>query len=225
MMFAEYFSEEAISGFFIPYAYDPMMVYMGVIAIMTASSLGLPIPEEVTLVSCGLIAYMARNPDQYPPPYPGAEGVDLYTLAIICFLAVILSDLLIFYLGKYFGRKIIEKPFFQNMIGEKNFAKIDKWFSKYGHYTCGIFRFTPGARFPGHMSCGMMGVPTYKFLLIDGTVALITVPTQVLLVAFYGEVILSKFKEFKLYLFGTLALIAIVYFIVKKINKKKITNS
>ncbi len=224
-MFSEYFSDEALSAFFLQYAYDPTIVYLGIIAIMTASSLGLPLPEEVTLVSAGLIAYMARNPDKYPPPTPGAEGVDLYTLAIVSFLAVILSDLLIFYLGKFFGRKIIEKPFFQNLIGEKNFKKVDKWFGKYGHFTCGFFRFTPGLRFPGHMSCGMLGVPTYKFLLIDGGAALLSVPTQVLLVAYYGEVILGKLKEFKLILFGSIALIILVTFVVRYSKKRREVNS
>jgi membrane protein DedA with SNARE-associated domain len=86
-------------------------------------------------------------------------------------------------------------------------------------WVCGIFRFTPGIRFPGHLSCGAMGVKWWQFLAVDGFAALVSVPTQVILVAFYGEIITSKFKEFKIILFSLLAIVAIVYFVRKKLQK------
>lgn len=215
------FSEETLWQFFSQYAYDPYTVYASVVLIMTASSFGLPIPEEVTLVSCGLIAYMAQNPDIYPPPTPGAVGVNLYTLAIVCFLSVLLSDILIYFLGRFFGKKIIKTKFFLRVVGEERLVGVNKWFKKYGHWACGLFRFTPGIRFPGHMSCGMLDVPLHKFLLIDGSAALISVPTQVLLVAFYGEVILDKMKEFKLIFFGVIVFAVIAAFTIRHFKKKK----
>ena len=41
--------------FFAAYAYQPMLVYSFIVLFMTASSFGLPIPEEMTLVSAGLV--------------------------------------------------------------------------------------------------------------------------------------------------------------------------
>lgn len=186
--------------FFAKYAYEPYYVYSFIVLFMTASSFGLPIPEEMTLVSAGIVAYMARNPDLYPPPFPGAEGVNLVLLCVICFIAVLGSDLLIYTIGKLFGKKLIKTEFFNNRIGHERFNKINQIFQKYSFWACGLFRFTPGVRFPGHMSCGMMGIPLWKFILVDGFAALISVPTQVLLVAYYGEVILDKIKEFKIVL-------------------------
>lgn len=187
-----------IVEFFSQYAYQPYQVYGFIVLFMTASSFGLPIPEEMTLVSAGLVAYMAKHPDQFPPPYPGAEGVNLFILAVVCFVAVLGSDLIIYFLGKFFGRKIIKTKFFNNNIGQERFDKINKAFNKYSYWACGLFRFTPGVRFPGHMSCGLMGIPLWQFLLVDGTAALLSVPTQVILVANYGEIILAKIQEFKI---------------------------
>ncbi len=209
-----------IISFFQQYAYQPGFVYLFIILFMTASSFGLPIPEEMTLVSAGLVAYMARHPEIYPPPYEGAVGVNLYLLATICFFAIFASDIFVYMLGKFFGKKIIQTNFFKKKIGTEVFDKINKWFNKYDVWACGIFRFTPGARFPGHMSCGLLGVPLWKFALIDGAAALISVPTQVLLVAFYGEIILSKVKEFKMALGVVVGLVLIVY-IIKKVIKRK----
>lgn len=211
----EFFQNLNLVEFFQEYAYNPTAVYSFIILFMTASSFGLPIPEEMTLVSAGLVAYMAMHPDKFPPPSPNAEGVNLTLLSIICFLAVLGSDILIYFIGRLFGPKIVKSKFFNKQIGPKNFDKINKIFMKYSHWACGLFRFTPGVRFPGHMTCGLMGVPLWKFIAIDGSAALISVPTQVLLVAFYGEVILAKIKEFKLILISLIG-IAILFVLVRK---------
>ena len=205
-----------ILQFFSQYAYQPTFVYSFIVLFMTASSFGLPIPEEMTLVSAGLVAYMARNPDLYPPPTPDAHGVNLTILAIVCFLAVLGSDVLIYFLGRFFGKKLIRTKFFNNNIGQTRFNKINKIFQKYSYWACGVFRFLPGIRFPGHMSCGLMGIPIWKFMTVDGIAALVSVPTQVLLVAFYGDVILEKFKEFKLILLGIIGTI-ILFWLIKRL--------
>lgn len=207
--------ESAVIDFFASYAYQPTMVYSFIVLFMTASSFGLPIPEEMTLVSAGLVAYMAQNPSKYPPPTPDAEGVNLVVLSVICFVAVIASDVLIYTIGRIWGQKVVKSEFFNKRFGHERFARINKIFHKYSYWACGIFRFTPGVRFPGHMTCGLMGVSLWQFLLIDGMAALLSVPTQVLLVATYGEVILGKIKEFKIILFSIIGIIVIIWGIRK----------
>ena len=205
------------------YAYEPMFVYLFIVLFMTASSFGLPIPEEMTLVSAGLVAYMARNPVEYPPPYAGAEGVNLVILCIVCFIAVLGSDIFIYTLGKVFGKKLIKTNFFNKSIGQERFNKINKTFQKYSFWACGLFRFTPGVRFPGHMSCGLMGIPLWKFILVDGFAALISVPTQVYFVAKYGDVILEKIQQFKIYLISIIGVI-ILFWLLKKFYLKFFKN-
>lgn len=211
----DFFQNLDLVLFFKDYAYNPVAVYSFIVAFMTLSSFGLPIPEEMTLVSAGLVAYMAMHPDKFPPPSPDAVGVDLTILCIVCFVSVLGSDLVIYFIGRTFGPKLVKSEFFNKKIGEKNFQRINKIFLKYSHWACGLFRFTPGVRFPGHMTCGLMGVPLWKFIAIDGTAALLSVPTQVLLVAFYGEVILAKIKEFKLILAGIIGVLIVVWLLRK----------
>lgn len=216
----DFFSEANLTALFLEYAYSPMTIYAGVVIFLTLSSFGLPIPEEVVLVSSGFIAYMAHNPLEYPPPYPGAQGVNVYILATLCFSAVILSDTLVFYLGKHFGVKIFQTSFFKKRITEEHLGIVNKWYEKYGSWVCAVFRFTPGLRFPGHLSCGMLGMPYWKFILVDAAVALISVPTQVLLVATYGKVVKEYFKEFKIIILATIAIVFIVYRIHKWYKKR-----
>ena len=188
---------------------------------MFASSFGLPVPEELVLVTSGLVAYMAHNPDKFPPPYVGAEGVNIITLAMVCFIAVFLSDLIVYLIGKFFGGKIIKTRFFQKQVAGKGFDTINSWFQKYGGWACGIFRFTPGLRFPGHMSCGLLGIPLWKFIMIDGLAALISVPTQVYFVATYGEIILNKIAEFKLIGLVILSVVLVIW-LIRKVYLKNV---
>ena len=94
-MFGIDFSEAGLIQFFAQYAYEPTYVYTFICCFMLAASFGLPIPEELTLVSAGLVAYMANHPNEFPPPSSGAHGVDTFTLCVVCFLAVFLSDMVV----------------------------------------------------------------------------------------------------------------------------------
>lgn len=189
------------------YAYEPHLVYMFVIGLLTASSFGLPIPEEITLITAGTLAYFGLNPQLYPPPNEGAQAVDPITLAIVCFFAVFLSDFLVYWIGRLGRNQINQRPYFQKLSNSKPFQRATILIEKYGVWMAGVFRFTPGIRFPGHMSCGLFGLHPVKFTIMDGTAALLTVPTQVLLIAYYGETILESIKTFKITLLCLIVLI------------------
>ncbi len=203
-----------------PYAYEPTWIYTFLIVMMLLSAVGLPFPEEATLLSVGFLAYMGLNPDQFPPPYEGAPHVDPKNAALVAFLAVFCSDFLIYGIGRLFGRRIFELRPLKAILSSENRMRIENWTQKYGAYACGIFRFTPGVRFPGHLACGMLKFPAWKFALIDGIAALISVPTQILLLAHYGQPILQFLKQFKLIVLCLLIIVLIV-FLYKKYAAKR----
>jgi membrane protein DedA with SNARE-associated domain len=60
-------------------------------------------------------------------------------------------------------------------------------------------------------------MPLWKFLSVDLVAALLSVPTQVLLLYFYGEDILSLIYRFKIVL-AILGLVILSVFIIKKIH-------
>ena len=192
-------------------AYHPYELYGTIVVFMLMSGFGLPIPEEVVLVSSGLIAYAGSRPDLYPPPTPDAAVVNPYTLAAVCFLAVLLSDLLVFTLGRVFGQRIARSDRFGKFVDPRKNPKLGNLRRNYGVWACGVFRFTPVLRFPGHMSCGIMRIPYWKFASIDGGAALVSVPTQVILVSLYGEVIVSSLKQTEIVLFSILLVAGLGY--------------
>ncbi|MEO6460527.1 MAG: DedA family protein [Bdellovibrionota bacterium] len=199
-------------------AYEPMWVYCSVVGLLFISSFGFPLPEEIPLVSSGLVAHVAHNPEKYPLAHSHGQGpsVNMWVLAFLCFVAVIGGDFIVFAIGRFLGRRFRGNPRFEKYHNSAVFQRAEAWTGKYGAWASGLFRFTPGLRFPGHMACGLLGVPFWKFVAVDGTAALLSVPTQVILVAIYGDVILKNFKSVKFVVLAVLVVVAL-WFVIKKL--------
>jgi membrane protein DedA with SNARE-associated domain len=196
------------------------MVYIAVFVMMLASGFGFPIPEELYIVSVGILAYMGANPTLFPPPFEGAPVVNGYEAAVVTFLAVVFADFLVFTLGRSFGRKIIKRPRFQGIFTKEIMEKINRWVKKYGISAAFVFRFTPGVRFPAHIALGMLTFPAWQFVLVDGIAAAISVPTQILLIYHFGESILSTLSKFKI-IIAVALLSLLLIFIFRKIYRQR----
>jgi membrane protein DedA with SNARE-associated domain len=212
-------ANEPIFQWMSQYAYEPGMVYGAIFTMMLLSAFGLPLPEEVTLISVGILAFMGGNPDLFPPPFPGAPVINAYEAAVVAFFAVYCSDFLIYGIGRRWGRKLLYSRRFSKIFKTEMMEKVEAWTHKYGAYACGIFRFTPGVRFPGHLACGMLKFPIWKFAVIDGVAAAVSVPTQILLLAHYGEPILKHLHKFKMWVFG-IGFLLLIAFIAYKLKQK-----
>ncbi len=50
---------------------------------------------------------LSGHPNRHlPPPYPGAQPINVYTLAAVCFVAVFLSDLVVYSIGRFGGVRV-----------------------------------------------------------------------------------------------------------------------
>ncbi len=202
--------EEFIQQTFLGPAYQPLAVYAAIVGFMLLSSVGLPLPEEVVLLSAGFLAHYAMFPDS---PHPeGVNLVNIHVLAVVSMIAVMGSDYMIYFLGKKAGPSIFESRIFRRMMSKDRLDKTKSWVQKYGSWPVIVFRFTPGVRFPGHLMCGAMGLSPWKFIAVDFLAAGISVPTQIYFVGYYGRDILRYLQQAKIYLFGGLAVIAVIYF-------------
>jgi membrane protein DedA with SNARE-associated domain len=198
-------------------AHSPWLTFSLLFLIMYASSFGLPIPEEVTLLSLGFLVYLGNQPD----PVSGIVGegaLNVHLAAWLAFIAVFSSDFLVYFLGKKFGNRILSLPVLNKFAQPAMMAKVEQWMSRWGFWAAGVFRFTPGIRFPGHLSCGMLGVPAHKFFLVDGFAALVSVPTQVYLVGYYGKDIIDLIKKYQPWVIA-LFLVAVLIHYRKEIFK------
>ncbi len=213
------FAQEPIFTWLAQYAYHPEVVYMAVLGMMIASGFGLPVPEEVTIVSVGILTYMGANPQHFPPPFPGAPVVNGYEAAAITLAAVVFADILVFFLGRVFGRKLMRKDWFTRLFPANIMLRVNNFMKRFGVFAAFIFRFTPGLRFPAHIAMGVSNFPMWQFALVDGLAAAISVPTQILLIYHYGEPILVLLQKFKFVIFSLLGVLLAVLLIRKLLHR------
>ena len=189
--------------------------YLLIFSVLLACGFGLPMPEDIILVTGGILA---------------SRGVlDFHLALAVSFVGVILGDGIIFCMGRYMGPKLKEKAFFKRAISPERERKILSWFARYGDKVIFIARFTPGLRMPLFLSSGLYKVAPWKFFALDGLAALISVPIWVKLGHLFGqnlpmleEKMHSMQKGFLLFL-AVILILFVGFFVLKHKLSKKIS--
>ncbi len=136
--------------------------YLGLFGLLIAAGLGVPFPEDVTLMTGG---YLAR------------QGITaLWPTLIIGYAGVVIGDLLIFRLGRKLEDRVYTHKRLGKLFTPKRKAWIMEHFRKRGVLTVVIGRHTSGLRAPTFLVAGASGMPTWKFVLADGLSSILTVP-------------------------------------------------
>jgi membrane protein DedA with SNARE-associated domain len=147
--------------------------YVMIFGILLACGLGLPIPEDIALFAAGLLAYYGMT--------------SLPVMIAVCFAGVVLGDTIIFFLGSTYGRKLTKKWFFHKLLPDERLNWVREKFHQRGNKLIFVARFMPGFRAPVFFSSGVLHLPYRVFLFYDGMAALISVPTIIGAVFYFGD--------------------------------------
>src|SRR4051812_13283720 len=147
--------------------------YVIIFGILLACGMGLPIPEDITLFAAGLLAYYGMT--------------NLAAIVIVCMCGVVLGDSIIFFLGATYGRKLTKKWLFHKLLPDERLNLVREKFHERGNKLIFVARFMPGFRAPVFFSSGVLHLPYRVFLFYDGMAALISVPTIIGAVYYFGD--------------------------------------
>jgi membrane protein DedA with SNARE-associated domain len=142
--------------------YSEHFIYAGLFLVLFFSGLGLPIPEEITLLTGGFLVNLGIT-GFYP------------TLAFI-FVGVLTGDMAIYSIGRKWGHGIITHRNLRRIFCEERLARVRQFFRDHGSKTIFIARFISGFRMAAFLAAGTIGVKPGKFLFLDFLAALIAVP-------------------------------------------------
>jgi membrane protein DedA with SNARE-associated domain len=148
-------------------------VYWTLGGILILCGLGLPIPEDISLICAGYLAHLAV--------------VDIHTVFILCFSAVLLGDSLAFGMGWWFGQAILRWKSTQRYFTPRKQRRVRAYFRKFGSKVIFIARFLPGLRFSIFFSAGMLRVKPTVFVIYDTLAAVVSVPALVYLAYYFGD--------------------------------------
>ena len=148
--------------------------YIAVFGILILCGFGLPIPEDITLVSGGVIS--------------GLDLANPHTMCIVGLAGVLIGDSTMFLAGRIFGYRIQRIRTFRRILSPRRFSQIQRKFKQYGLSLLFVARFLPGLRSPIFLVAGMSRrIPYHTFILMDGFAALISVPVWIYLGYFFAD--------------------------------------
>lgn len=148
--------------------------YLAVLFVLIICGFGVPIPEDITLVSGGIIAGM----------YP--EQVNVHTMLVVSMFGVLFGDSTMYWLGRIYGARILRVRFIRKFLTVQRLRMVRDKFDQYGNRVLFVARFLPGLRAPIYMVSGVTRRVSYlRFVLLDFFAAIISVPIWVYL-GYYG---------------------------------------
>lgn len=186
--------------------------YLAFFLVLMAISFGVPLPEEIFHLSAGYLAYLTKTQPEI--------GINVHIIAPLNMFTTLIGDIIIYYLGRTKGERIRQYRWFKWVMPDAAFVKVREWFDRWGVGATFMFRFIPPIRMPGYFASGLLRQSPMKFILADGLACLISVPTQIYLVYFYGDWIIEKVKQAN-FMIAIVAVILVVGFIVYKLATRK----
>jgi membrane protein DedA with SNARE-associated domain len=147
--------------------WGPELVYLGIYLMLVVSALGIPLPEDLTLLAAG---YLINRSLLHPVP---AVAVGI--------LGVLTGDFLGHSLGRLLGPRIWKQKRFSRVLTEKRYRWIRGKFDRHGEKMVFFARFVSGLRGPVFVTSGIMEMSRARFLLYDFAGAVISVPLFLLI--------------------------------------------
>ncbi|MEN9723277.1 MAG: hypothetical protein RJB38_1263 [Pseudomonadota bacterium] len=167
--------------------------YLIIFGILLACGLGVPIPEDLTLIVGGLLAYYGL--------------CQLWIMILVCLVGVMLGDSIVFWLGAKYGRALTKKWVFHKLLPDERLDAVQEKFKKHGNKLIFAARFMPGLRAPIFFSAGILHLPFSVFFGFDGLAALLSVPAIIGGVFLFGDEIEKVIRVVRSFEYGILAFV------------------
>lgn len=135
--------------------------YVGIAAALIGSGFGLPIPEELPIITAGILV--------------GHEDTSLrwWIMLPVAILACVIGDSLLYGIGRWWGPTLLEKEWVKRrLIPPEKREEIIKNFHERGIAVLLGARLLPGIRTPIFIMAGVLKVPLGRFVIADGLYAI-----------------------------------------------------
>lgn len=139
--------------------------YIGLFVLLILGGIGIPFPEDATLISCGfLISHGIVRP---------------LPALIVVYSGLIIADMSLYSIGEKYGRMIFNHKRIQSLISPERLSLIEKKFNKNGSLVIFFGRHLMGLRVQIFIAAGILKMPLSKFIAADGVSSLFTIAMMV----------------------------------------------
>ena len=135
--------------------------YIGIFALLILGGIGLPFPEDATLLLGGVLV--------------AQEVIDPVRAILVIYVGLILTDFFLYVVGKKYGRRVVEHKRFHRIISPGTLSRVEEKFNVWGPWAIFFGRHVIGLRAQLFLVAGVMRIPAVKFLVVDAFSAFFTI--------------------------------------------------
>lgn len=160
--------------------------YAVVFSVLVLCGFGLPLPEDIILVTGGLLAWRA-SPLGEATLAGMLRDPGLLTMIGFGMAGILVGDSIIFFAGRKLGHRVAEFGPLRRIITPQKLTAAETLLRRRGNVVVVVARFLPGLRAPTYFTVGHAKLPYWEFLLFDGAAALVSAPLWVCLGFYFGS--------------------------------------
>jgi len=188
---------------------SPFYIYLMIVLLLVAGAFGFPFPEDLVFIAVGYMSYLGL--------------IDPYVGLAMGFLAVLLSDSIIYFIGYKLGPRIFSIPILNKLITEIRLESAKNLLNKHGSKFVFLSKFVVGFRYSVFFTSGALAIGYLRFIIFDALASSISAPLLIYLARHNGEnldrlLLLVKKAE---YIILVIVLLVIGYFIFRAYKNKK----
>ena len=177
------------------------MAYLSIFAVLVACGLGVPLPEDISLILGGFLVFKG--------------AANLWGMVATGFLGILVGDSLIYLAGRRVGRQLrTGHGWLARVVTPARRVQVEGLFARHGEKIVIAARFMPGVRAVTYFTAGSAGMPYPRFICFDGLAALLSAPLFVFLGYRFGrhlQQVIELMKRYQLIAMGVLLVVCLLW--------------
>jgi membrane protein DedA with SNARE-associated domain len=136
--------------------------YVGLFLVLGLAGLGLPIPEELPILSAGALSHY---------------GYLRWWIALpVCIAGALAGDTILYWLGHHWGNRVLGLPLARHVLTPARREQFAAAYRRRGALIVIAARHVMGVRAAAFLTAGIVRLPFWKFLAADGVAAGVGIP-------------------------------------------------
>jgi membrane protein DedA with SNARE-associated domain len=132
----------------------------GVLVALLAAGVGIPVPEDLTLLGAGYLAWQGTAPG--------------WLMWLVSFAGIVIGDSSLYWIGRKLGPRISRHRWLSHRLTPARRLRLEGFFQRHGSKAVFLARWASGARGAFYLTAGNMGLRYRRFVFFDALAALIS---------------------------------------------------
>jgi membrane protein DedA with SNARE-associated domain len=155
--------------------------YVGLFLVLFFAGLGVPIPEELPIVTGGVLSH---------------QLVLRWWIALpVCFVGVLSGDVALYWVGHHWGERVLGWRPVRWVLSPAREEQLKAAYRGHGVKIVFTARHVMGLRAAAFLTAGIARVPFWKFLAVDAVAALVSVPFGFFVAFLFADQIEQVFAD------------------------------